>query len=166
LVLSRLTTFDVTWNYVNAAIWSAAEPCMGVIAACLPSLRPLIAVLVRGTHRGPTMHGKSTQNISSTNSSRMVWSRRDRQGDELDMMDSVGGFTRLEDQPQSNSRWGHDVHVKGGREKRAGPDRKKSLPGDEDDQISLEGMVPHGGIKVKSEIVIMTSEWEYKDRLF
>ena len=81
-------------------------------------------------------------------------------------MDSVGGFTRLEDQPQSNSRWGHDVHVKGGREKRSRPDRKKSLPGDEDDQISLEEMVPQRGIKVKSEIVITTSEWEYKDRLF
>ncbi len=81
-------------------------------------------------------------------------------------MDSIGGFTRLEDQPRSISMWGHDVHVKGGREKRARPDRKKSLSGDEDEQISLEEMVPHGGIKVKSEIVITTSEWEYKDRLF
>lgn len=28
VVLSRLHEFDVTWNYVNAAIWSAAEPCV------------------------------------------------------------------------------------------------------------------------------------------
>lgn len=81
-------------------------------------------------------------------------------------MDSAGGFTRLEDQPHSKSRWGHDVHVKGGREKRARPDRKKSLPGAEVDEISLEEMVSQRGITVKSEVVITTSEWEYKDRLF
>lgn len=96
----------------------------------------------------------------------MVWSRRDRQGDELDTRDSIGGFTRLEDHPLSNSSWSHDVRVKGGRDKRSRSDRKKPLPGDGDDQISLEEMVPQGGIKVKSEVVITTSEWEYKDRLF
>ena len=90
----------------------------------------------------------------------MVWSRRDRQGDELDTRDSIGRFTRLEDRP---SRWGRDVRVKGGREKRV---RKKSLPGGEEDHVSLEEMVPQGGIKVKSEIVVTTSEWEYQDRLF
>lgn len=54
----------------------------------------------------------------------------------------------------------------GGREKRARQDRKKSVPGEEVDQVSLEEMVPQGGIKVKSEIVITSTEWEYKDRLF
>lgn len=38
VVLSRLASVDVTWNYVNSAIWSAAEPSMGVISACTPSL--------------------------------------------------------------------------------------------------------------------------------
>lgn len=33
VVLSRLENDDVTWNFVNSAIWSAAEPCMGVISA-------------------------------------------------------------------------------------------------------------------------------------
>ena len=110
------------------------------------------------------MHAKSVPNTTtSTNSSRIIWSRRDKAGDEQDQMDSKG-FTRLEEMPPSSPRWGHDVHVKGGREK-----RKKSVPGDatrEEDQISLEEMVPHGGIKVKSEVVITTSDWEYKDRVF
>ncbi|KAI4133647.1 MAG: hypothetical protein LQ341_006147 [Variospora aurantia] len=34
VVLSRLHHADVTWNFVNSAIWSAAEPCMGVVSAC------------------------------------------------------------------------------------------------------------------------------------
>lgn len=163
VVLSRLTNFDVTWNYVDAAIWSAAEPCMGVVAACLPSLRPLLAVVIRGTHRGPTIHSKSAQKTISTNSSRIMWSRRDTDGDEMDHMDNQG-FTRLEDQSSSSPRWGHDVHAKGGREK-----RKKSIPGNmtqEEDQISLEEMVPQKGIKVKTEVTITTSGWEYKDRIF
>ncbi|MDI1490806.1 MAG: hypothetical protein OHK93_002010 [Ramalina farinacea] len=42
IVLSRLSDADVTWNYVDSAIWSAAEPCMGVISACIPSLHPLV----------------------------------------------------------------------------------------------------------------------------
>lgn len=165
VVLSRLTDFDVTWNYVDAAIWSAAEPCMGVIAACMPSLRPLIAVLLRGTHRGPTMHSKSGQKDMSS-SSRPVWSRRDTDGDEMDQTDGKG-FTRLEE-PTSPG-WGHrglghNVHVKGGRMK-----RKKSIPagaGAQDDQVSMEEMVPQNGIKVKSDVTITTSDWEYKDRIF
>ena len=109
------------------------------------------------------MPSDSAQNTTSTNSSRMMWSRRDKHGDELDQIDSKG-FTRLEDQHHSRSRWGHDVHVKGGREK-----RRKPIPGDlaqSDDQISLEEMVPQGGIKVKSEVVVTTSVWEYKERIF
>ena len=100
----------------------------------------------------------------------MVWSRRDKTGDELDgqQMDSRG-FTRLNDR-SPGPRCGHDVHVKGGRE----PKRKKSIPsgdagleaGNDADQISLEEMVPKGGIKVKSEVVITTSDWEYRDRIF
>ncbi len=165
IVLSRLTYFDVTWNYIDAAIWSAAEPCMGVIAACMPSLRPLIAVLVRGTHRGPTMHSRFAPK-DTTNSIRPVWSRRDTDGYVMDQIDGKG-FTRLEE-PTSPG-WGyrgvgHDVHVKGGRMKR----KKSFLAGAsaEDDQVSMEEMVPQNGIKVKSEVTITTGHWEYNDRIF
>ena len=101
------------------------------------------------------MHGQSLANTTtSTNSSRIMWSRRDKAGDELDgqQMDSRG-FTRLEDR-SPGPRCGHDVHVHGGRESK----RKKSIPGgdgglevgDAAAQISLEEMVPKGGFKVKS----------------
>jgi hypothetical protein len=33
---------DLTWNQSNAFIWSSVEPCIGIICACLPTLRPLI----------------------------------------------------------------------------------------------------------------------------
>lgn len=65
----------------------------------------------------------------------------------------------------SSPRWGHEVAVKGGREKKA-----TGFPGvgnrPQEDEISLEEIIPQGGIKVKSEIVVTSSEWEWKDRLF
>ena len=94
----------------------------------------------------------------------MVWFRRDKQGDELDQL-SPSSFTRLEDTLRRSPTWGHDVYVKGGKEHR---ERKNSVgdPSFPEDQISLEEDVPQNGIKVKSEVIITTSAWEYKDRVF
>lgn len=164
VVLSRLTAFDVTWNYVNSAIWSAAEPCMGVIASCIPSLRPLLSLLLRGTTRATgTLHSKSAQNTSSSHS---MFSKRDRQGDEIDLVPTPSGeresFARLGDEERGvgSSRWGHEVEVKGGKE-------KKSVGfSQQEDESSLEEIIPQGGIKVKSEVVVTSSEWEWKDRLY
>jgi len=39
-VVSRAT--DITWYNVGAATWSAVEVNVGIICACLPTLRPLI----------------------------------------------------------------------------------------------------------------------------
>ncbi|KAJ6114835.1 hypothetical protein N7486_000613 [Penicillium sp. IBT 16267x] len=33
---------DLTWNQTNSFIWSSVEPCIGIICACLPTIRPLI----------------------------------------------------------------------------------------------------------------------------
>ena len=153
---------------------------MGVIAACLPSLRPLLSLLLRGTTRASgTLHSKSAQN---TNSSHTIYNKRDRQGDELDLVPipNAGreGSARLGDEERGtpspswanelrsgSPRWGHEVEVKGGREKKA-----TGFPGFgnrlQEDEVSLEEMVPQGGIKVKSEVVVTSSEWEWKDRLF
>ncbi|KAF6231454.1 hypothetical protein HO173_010415 [Letharia columbiana] len=49
--LSQLGRLDITWNYVAPATWTAAEPAVAVISACLPSLRPLF---VRN-HLGPSL---------------------------------------------------------------------------------------------------------------
>ncbi|ERF73312.1 hypothetical protein EPUS_03145 [Endocarpon pusillum Z07020] len=33
---------DVTWALGYVSIWSTAEPCLGIVAACLPTMRPLV----------------------------------------------------------------------------------------------------------------------------
>lgn len=143
-------------DYVDSAIWSAAEPCMGVISACIPSLRPLVSLVFRGTVRGHdvTKATKSAQATTSSGSSRMMWPSRTR--DE----EREGQFTRLEDGINEGKRpqWGHDVSVHGG---------KKAGRGAED-EISLEEMnVPDGAIKVKDEIVVTSSNWlDYKDKVY
>lgn len=150
-------------NYVNSAIWSAAEPSMGVISACIPSLRPLISLLTRGTTRavGASRTTKSSaavkssaQNASSA-ASRTVW-RSPRIGEDA----REGYFERLEDPAEAGGRpqWGHETSVRGGRVVGRGAE----------DEISLEEMnTPAGGIRVKDEVVITSSDWlEYKDKVF
>ncbi|KAL2058653.1 hypothetical protein ABVK25_001381 [Lepraria finkii] len=157
IVLSRLYDTDVTWNYVNAAIWSAAEPSMGVIAACIPSLRPLVAFLWRGSHKGRTLFSKkSAQATTSSGSSRMVWPTRNH-GEDL-----VGGFTRLEEgrrpRDQCQDRWGHDVNVHGG---------KNNGAANEEEDVSMEELNPTDtGIRVKSEVTVTSIAWDYKDKVF
>lgn len=41
----NLTQVDVTWNYADAAVWSAVEPNVAVISACLPMLRPVLKLI-------------------------------------------------------------------------------------------------------------------------
>lgn len=139
---------------------------MGVISACIPSLRPLISLLMRGTTRavgasrttrtGSAAVKSSAQNGSSV-ASRTVW-RSPRIGEDA----REGYFERLEDpldvQGSPRPQWGHETRVRGGRVRGRGAV----------DEISLEEMnTPAGGIRVKDEVVITTSDWlEYKDKVF
>ena len=69
-------------------------------------------------------------------------------------------FNRLEDPTETRPRgaqWGHETHVRGG---------KATNPRSSD--ISLAEMnVPEGGIRVKDEVVVTSSDWlEYKHEVF
>lgn len=143
---------------------------MGVISACIPSLRPLISYITRGTTRGigVSRTGKSkskskgsAQDTSSV-ASKMAW-RNPRTGED----GRDGYFERLEDPSEAVSPGGttnrpqyfrHETNVRGGRVVGRGAV----------DEISLEEMnVPAGGIRVKDEVVITSSDWlEYKDKVF
>ncbi len=129
-----------------------------VIAACVPSLRPLAATVWRGTHRAPTVMSKSSktaQATSSSASSRMIWPVRGNQ----DETNPAGGFTRLED-PISvvgKDRWGRDVNVQGGKDRGA-------ARADETNLVEMDAS--HRGIRVKREITIVSEAWDYKDRLY
>ena len=134
-------------NYVDAAIWTACEPAMGVVSACLPSLRPLWSLAWKGSWRGPTR--KSAQGNTSSTS---VW--RSLSGtDDKDLR----SFTRLEDAEGLNQ-WGTNATIHGGRRNPNHGEPQELSP----DFIPL----PERGIMVKREILISTSVLEYQDRLF
>ncbi len=144
-----------TYSYIGLIYWQYFAELtrrIGVIAACIPSLRPLVAFLWKGSHKGPTIFSKkSAQATTSSGSSRMAWPGRD---EEL-----VGGFTRLEDgmpRDQSRDRWGHDVNVHGG---------WKDGRSRGEDEVSLQEM-RNPGIKVKHEVTVTSEAWDYKDRLY
>ena len=40
-VLANVKLFDITWNFVDAGIWTSVEPSIAVVSACLPILRSL-----------------------------------------------------------------------------------------------------------------------------
>ena len=154
VVLSRLREFDVTWVYVNSAIWSAAEPAMGVIAACLPPLRPLASLICHGSHRGPSLDCSSAKNTQTgtNSSSKTLWTPP--RGD-MEDADRGGAFTRSIE--AGAGVWGHNTNINGGmRPKRDGLD-----------DVSLEELNPGAGvIRVKNEVLITTEKWDYKDSLY
>ena len=49
-VLNRLSFPDATWADTEPAIWAAAENCIGIVSASLPTMRPLYNLIVRGHH--------------------------------------------------------------------------------------------------------------------
>ncbi|RAK95953.1 uncharacterized protein BO80DRAFT_417794 [Aspergillus ibericus CBS 121593] len=61
-MISERNSVDATWALANVAIWSTAEPCLGITAACLPTLRPLFAVV----YGSLTTSGKSVTGSRGT----------------------------------------------------------------------------------------------------
>ncbi|KAI4110700.1 MAG: hypothetical protein LQ345_006956, partial [Seirophora villosa] len=166
VVLSRLNATDLTWNFVNSAIWSSAEPCMGVVSACIPSLRPLAAVIARGTHRVRSKSIDAVTSSSSNTSSKAIWKKRKNSGDRHH--GEGGHFLRIGDPfaRQHPARWARHVTVRGGKDVERGSAGDGSVVGGDD--TSLQEMnVPEGQIKIKEEIVITRTDWlEYNDRVY
>ncbi|KAL8670191.1 MAG: hypothetical protein Q9168_005256 [Polycauliona sp. 1 TL-2023] len=148
VVLANLQASDVTWNFINAGIWSALEPSMAVICACLPSLRPLFTLASRSLSNSSLPSFTSPRIIglkltSSSNSNRRTWpgSSRGKTSD--------GTFSQLSEGGTEDVKpLGHDVSVHGG------------------DEVEEELELPERGIQVKTEVRVSTEGLEYKDRLF
>ena len=49
-VLNGLSSPDATWALTPAAIWAFVENAIGIVSACLPTLRPIYNILVHGHH--------------------------------------------------------------------------------------------------------------------
>lgn len=131
---------------MKPAIWTAAEPSLGIVSACIPSLRPLVTYIISGTHRGPTMDSVQT---SSTILNSKTW--RTDESTELQ-----GAFIQLDESTKEiESAWGHSVFVQGG--------HTGGKTGDNVEEVEI----PIEGITVKTEITLMTSDrLNYNDRLF
>ncbi|KAL2046064.1 hypothetical protein N7G274_001511 [Stereocaulon virgatum] len=153
VVISRLEYNDITWKYVNASIWNTTNATMGVVGACIPSLRPLFKRLVSDTYHGPEFKGD--HDYGSNASSRFIWSPS--KGANVDSRPRK--FSRLHDTgTDPNANWGFDVHVHGGRSRHAGYE----------DEMDMEAMeTPERRIMVKTEVTLISSaRMDYMDQLF
>ena len=131
-------------------MWTAAESSVTVVGACLPSIRPLVARVVRAGSRNANIRAPSSH-VSLTSS----W----RNGKGKDSFD--GSFNRLPDASTGSWGWPHSmaVAVHGGR--RAGEEEYEI--GDSTSQPTL----PLKGIMVKTDVVQTIHErLNYHDELF
>lgn len=61
--LLTMPTSDLTWSLSEVAIWSAAEPNLGIVSACMPTMKPL---LLRLTGQGKTRRARSGRRSGSS----------------------------------------------------------------------------------------------------
>ncbi|CAN9285359.1 unnamed protein product [Alternaria alternata] len=59
-LVSFARTENITWDYLEAALWSVIEVNVGIICACMPSIRLGLV------HLFPTILGSTNQSISKT----------------------------------------------------------------------------------------------------
>ncbi|KAI4228432.1 MAG: hypothetical protein L6R36_001623 [Xanthoria steineri] len=142
-VLAGVDQSDVTWNYVPAATWSAAEPSVAVVSACLPSLRPLFVRLIwGGTHR-PKPVNPPRRTVAS-------WRSKSAGGG-----GTQGSFNRLHELASDEAQppWRqNNVSVKGGQR---------------DQEYEAHDEVPWNRIRADTEVVLTISDRVgWKDDLF
>lgn len=46
--IAHISLVDPSWSDVGGAVWSVVEPNLGIVSACLPTLRPLFLHVFRG----------------------------------------------------------------------------------------------------------------------
>ncbi|KAF2235867.1 hypothetical protein EV356DRAFT_531424 [Viridothelium virens] len=62
--------FDPTWTLVGAAVWSTVECNLSIVCACLPSMRPLLRLMLHGTLRNSDLDGYGSRYGSGNRSAR------------------------------------------------------------------------------------------------
>ncbi|EFQ34111.1 uncharacterized protein GLRG_09255 [Colletotrichum graminicola M1.001] len=48
---------DITWNFCSTIIWTNVEANIAIVCACLPSLKPLLSLLIDGTLKSTNARG-------------------------------------------------------------------------------------------------------------
>ncbi|KAJ5260997.1 hypothetical protein N7478_011592 [Penicillium angulare] len=78
-VVTQGTNADVSWNWVNQAIWATVEADLAIVSACLPTLRP-VWVTIRRKLKGFQLSNTSTDSPSwatlSTRTQAPSWATR------------------------------------------------------------------------------------------
>jgi hypothetical protein len=73
LIHVNLTSIDLSWNFTDTLVWSAAEVNIAVVSVCLPTLRPLYTFVTTGSfhrHETPRMPDRSSPSSYQTANSR------------------------------------------------------------------------------------------------
>lgn len=91
---------DLTWNMSQAFIWSSVEPNIGIVCACLPTLRPLMRRVVPKWFSGSSFNKSgSGPNYGTDYSSRLrsqtgdFYALTDRNAPNKDKSDDEMGLT-------------------------------------------------------------------------
>ncbi|KAL8784736.1 MAG: hypothetical protein Q9195_008918 [Heterodermia aff. obscurata] len=144
VLLARYRGHDVTWDFLPASIWTAAEPSIAVVCACLPSLRPLFVRLFRIPQaRVPRSTHEQDDYFSDSNKLASSW----RNGSTIHHNRS---FNRLPE---------HDVAICGGKEVGVG----EVLELGEEEEVET----PVNRIRAKTTVVLTVSERvDWRDDLF
>ncbi|KAL9600311.1 MAG: hypothetical protein Q9219_003261 [cf. Caloplaca sp. 3 TL-2023] len=166
VVISKVDESDITWNNVSATCWTAAEPSTAVVSACLPSLRPLFANLIR---RRKSLHRRNLLSWRSSHSN---------DDNSKTQTSTQGSFNRLHEfsghgeEAGRKSPWrANNVTVFGGTKKGnfkrgSGGGHNLGDEGDEEEGGS-ENEIPLNRIRAKTEVVLTISERvDWRDDLF
>lgn len=158
MVISQYRGADLTWDFVSVNTWTAAEPSIAVVSACLPSLRPLFVRLVWGSAQRPKANAATSAYLHDDYGlASPAWrsggkSHHDR------------SFNRLPDNASKQEIYGsssktNGVTVYGGKDGR-GTEEETELDG-------LEEETPMGRIRAKTTVVWTVSERvDWQDDLF
>ena len=151
-LLMKLTQVDITWNYADAAVWSAVEPNAAVISACLPMLRPVLK-LIGVTFGSVSSLSKSPRHTAGT-AGTVGSDHPHRRTNTVPTRKDGGPFARLAEVSSSSDReHGEEWELWEGR--RSGGVQKCNPIGrsDEKDMLGRElGAIPRGAIHVRNEI--------------
>lgn len=97
---------DMSWTKSDVFIWSLVEPSVGIISACLPTLRPL---LTRGLEKAGVSGGSSGRGESEgVNLVETISSKRTRRVDRVDVLDETLAGTQWDKNGEEEERWKMD----------------------------------------------------------
>ncbi|KAL7782516.1 hypothetical protein V8C37DRAFT_397865 [Trichoderma ceciliae] len=131
-LLQMFKSADLTWNMSQAFIWSTVEPNIGIVCACLPTLRPIMRRCIPRWFAGSSFKSSSAPNYATDYSS----AHRSQ----------IGDFYALEDRNSRNKDKSDDEMGLTNDFKSGGRLPRESI----DDGIAPD--INHNGIMVKREI--------------